>query len=120
MLEVYIDDIIVKTNDSGDPVADLKDVFQQLTRYNLRLNPDKCTFDVEAVKFLGFFLTSRGIEANPDKCEVVLEMASPRSICEVQQLTGRVAALSRFLPISAKKCLPLFKALRNKEEFIWD
>jgi hypothetical protein len=120
VLEDYIDDIIVKTNDGGDPVANLEEVFQQLRKYDLRLNPDKCTFGVEAGKFLGFLLTSRVIEDNPGKCKAVLEMTSPRSICEVQQLTGRVAALSRFLPTSAKKCLPLFKALRNKEEFAWD
>jgi hypothetical protein len=117
---VYIDDIIVKTNESGDLVADLEEVFRQLRKFNLRLNPDKCTFGVEAGKFLVFLLTSRGIEANPDKCKAVLEMASQRSIREVQQLTGRVAALSRFLSISTKKCLPLFKELCNKEEFVWD
>jgi hypothetical protein len=65
VLEVYINEIIVKTNKSGDPVADLEEVFQQLRRYNLRLNPDKCTFGAEAGKFLGFLLTSRGIEVNP-------------------------------------------------------
>ena len=119
MLEVYIDDIIVKTNEGGDPVADLEEVFQQLRKYDLRLNPDKCTFSVEAGKFLGF-LTSRGIKANPEKCKDVLEMTSSRSIREVQQFTGRVAALSRFLSTFAKKFLPLFKALRNKEEFAWD
>jgi hypothetical protein len=120
VLEMYIDDIIVKTNESGDLVADLEDVFQQLRRYNLRLNPHKCNFGVEEGKLLVILLTSRGIEDNPDKCKAILEMASPRSIREVQQLTGRVAALSWFLPISSKKCLPLFKALRNKEEFVWD
>jgi hypothetical protein len=83
VLEVYIDDIIVKTNESGDPVADVEEVFRQLRKFNLRLNLDKCTFGVKAGKFLGFLLTSRGIEANPDKCKAVLEMASPRSIREV-------------------------------------
>jgi hypothetical protein len=120
VLEVYIDEIIVKSKEGRDPVADLDEVFQQLRKYDLRHNPDKCTFGVEASKFLGFLLTSRGIEASPEKCKDVLGMTSPRSIRKVQQLTGRVAALSRFLPASAKKCLPLFKALCNKEEFTWD
>jgi hypothetical protein len=91
-----------------------------LRKYELRLNPDKCTFGVEAGKFLGFLLTSRGIEANLDKCKAVRGMSSPRSIKEVQQLTGRVAALSRFLSVSDRKCLPLFRLLRHKEEFLWD
>jgi hypothetical protein len=48
ILEVYIDDIIVKTGALEDPIADLEEVFRQLRKFNLRLNPDKCTFGVEA------------------------------------------------------------------------
>jgi hypothetical protein len=66
-VEVYIDDMIVKTKDNEDPSKDLESVFQRLRQYNLRLNPLKCTFGIEAGKFMGFMLTSRGIEANPDK-----------------------------------------------------
>ena len=64
-------------------------------------------------------LTSRGIEVNPDKCSAVINMQSLRTIKEVQQLTGRIAALTRFLPASARKCLPFFRTLRCKEEFQW-
>jgi hypothetical protein len=66
-VEVYIDDMIVKTKDNEDPSKDLESVFQRLRQYNLRLNPLKCTFGIEAGKFMGFMFTSRGIEANPDK-----------------------------------------------------
>ena len=92
ILEVYIDDMIVKTPEDKDPVADLHETFQQLRRYDLRLNPNKFTLGVEAGKFLGFMLTSRGIEVNPDKCSVVLNMQSARTIKEVQQLTGKSEA----------------------------
>ena len=74
ILEVYIDDMIVKTPEDKDPVADLHETFQQLCRYDLRLNPNKCTFGIEAGKFLGFMLTNRGIEVNPNKCSAVLNM----------------------------------------------
>jgi hypothetical protein len=74
---------------------------------------------MEAGKFQGFMLTSRGIEANPDKCREILEMISPRTIKDVQQLTGRIAALSRFLPTSAKRCLPMFKILKKEDTFNW-
>jgi hypothetical protein len=83
ILEVYIDDMIMKTPKDKDPVANLQETFQQLRRYDLRLNPKKCTFGVEAGKFLGFMLTSRGIVVNLDKCSVVLKMQSPRTIKEV-------------------------------------
>ena len=76
ILEVYIDDMIVKTPEDKDPVADLQETFQQLRRYDLRLNPNKCTFGVEVGKFLGFMLTSRGIEVNPDKCSAVLKRSN--------------------------------------------
>jgi hypothetical protein len=118
-VEVYIDDMIVKTKDDQDPSKDLEFVFQRLRQFNLRLNPLKCTFGVEAGKFLGFMLTNRGIEANPDKCRAILDMSSPKTVKDVQQLTGRVAALSRFLPISAKRCLPMFKALKKQDSFEW-
>jgi hypothetical protein len=112
-VEVYIDDMIVKTKDNEDPFKDLKYVFQRLRQYNLRLNPLKCTFGMEAGKFLGFMLTSRGIEANPDKCRAILDMTSPRTV------TGRIATLSRFLPVSAKCCLPMFKILKKQDSFKW-
>ena len=74
---------------------------------------------MEAGKFLGFMLTNRGIEANPNKCRAILDMSSPRTLKDVQQLMGRVAALSRFLPITAKRCLPMFKALKKQHMFEW-
>jgi hypothetical protein len=113
ILKVYIDDTIVKTPEDKDPIADLQETFIKLRRYDLRLNPNKCTFGVEARKFLGFMLTNRRIEINPDKCSAVLNMQSPR----IRQLTGRIAALTRFLPASARRCLPFLKTLCNKLTF---
>ncbi|XP_061362992.1 uncharacterized protein LOC133306646, partial [Gastrolobium bilobum] len=113
-VEVYIDDMIVKSFDMMDHVKDLEQTFQKLRKYRIRLNPVKCAFGVAAKFFLGFMLTHRGIEANPDKCKAILDMKSPRSKKEVQQLTGRLAALTRFLPKSAKNALPFFKLLKKE------
>jgi len=55
-------------------VTNLKEMFGQLHRFGMRLNPAKCVFGVEGGKFLGFILTYRGIEANPDKCSTILAM----------------------------------------------
>ena len=74
---------------------------------------------MEAGKFLGFMPTSRGIEDNPNKCRAILDMASLKSVKDVQQLTRRIAALSRFLPASAKRCLPMFKILMKQDSFNW-
>ncbi|XP_057719175.1 uncharacterized protein LOC130933561 [Arachis stenosperma] len=86
----------------------------------MRLNPEKCAFGVQGGKFLGFILTSRGIEANPEKCQAILDMHSPTTIKEVQRLTGRLAALSRFLPCLASKLASFFQCLRNNTAFHWD
>ncbi|GAU41232.1 hypothetical protein TSUD_280320, partial [Trifolium subterraneum] len=94
-LEVYIDDMVVKTAKEGDHNRDLDEILKEVRKYNMRLNPAKCSFGVQAGKFLGFMLTSRGIEANPEKCQAIINMRSPTTVKEVQQLTGRIAALSR-------------------------
>jgi len=83
LVEVYMDDMIVKTPVKRDPVTDLERIFEQMRRYKMWLNPNKCTFCVEARKFLGFMLTHRGIKVNPEKCKAVVEMQSPRSVKEV-------------------------------------
>jgi hypothetical protein len=114
ILEVCIDDMIVKTLKDKDPIPVLQDTFTQLRKYDVRQNSNKCTFGVEAGKFHGFILTNRRIEINPDKCSVVLNMQRLRAIKEVQQLIGRIAALTRFLSASPRRCLPFFKMLRNK------
>ncbi|XP_061376077.1 uncharacterized protein LOC133318132 [Gastrolobium bilobum] len=85
----------------------------------MRLNPRKCAFGVPAGKFLGVMLTERGLEVNPDKCKVVIEMRSPQTVKEVQQLTGRLVALTRFLVNSAHKSLPLFDLLKKGTSFQW-
>ena len=70
----------------------------------MKLNPTKCAFGVSVGKFLGFIVNNRGIEANPDKIRVVLDMRQPSNTKEVQRLTGRIAALSRFVSRSSDKC----------------
>jgi len=85
----------------------------------LKLNPEKCVFGVEAGKFPGFLLTERGIEANPEKCAAIINMRSPISVKEVQQLTGRMAALSRFVSAGADKGHPYFQCLRRNNRFVW-
>uniref|UniRef100_A0A2N9HA60 RNA-directed DNA polymerase n=1 Tax=Fagus sylvatica TaxID=28930 RepID=A0A2N9HA60_FAGSY len=116
-MEVYVDDMLVKTKDDMKHLEDLKETFETLRQYRMKLNPSKCVFGVSSGKFLGFMVSQRGIEANPDKIKAVLEMTPPRSTKEVQSLTGRVAALNRFVSRATDKCLPFFKTLRKA--FVW-
>ena len=116
-VEVYVDDMLVKSKEDEDHLADLKETFQMLRRYNMKLNPAKCVFGVSSSKFLGFMVSQRGIEANPDKIKAILEMSPLKTIKEVQSLTGKAAALNRFVSRSTDKCLPFFKTL--KKAFQW-
>ena len=61
-IEVYVDDVIIKSKRSSDHIADLKKFFDQLRKYNLKLNPAKCAFGVPAGKLLGFIVSRRGTE----------------------------------------------------------
>ena len=117
-MEVYIDDMLVKSTSAGLHIAHLSEAFQIMRNYNMKLNPAKCAFGVSAGKFLGFIVNHRGIEENPDKIKVVLYMPSPSSIKEVQRLTGRIVALSRFVSRANDKCQPFFQVL--KKAFQWD
>ena len=83
----------------------------------MKLNPSKYAFGVSSGKFLGFMVSQRGIKANPDKIQAILDMEPPKNIKEVQSLTGRVAALNRFVSKATDKCLPFFKVLRKAFEW---
>jgi hypothetical protein len=116
-VEVYVDDMLVKSLKSEDHLSDLEETFDVLRRYRMKLNPAKCAFGVSSGKFLGFMVSHRGIEANPEKIKAVLEMESPQNTKQLQRLTGRIAALNRFISRSTDKCLPFFKIL--KKAFVW-
>ena len=119
---MYIDDIVVKSDSFNQHLKDLDEVFRALRGVNMKLNPEKCTFGVEGGKFLGFMLTHWGIEANPGKCQAILNMRSPNSVKEVQQLLGRgttsvLTALSRFIPRLAERTRPMVQLLRKGKKF---
>ena len=112
-MEVYIDDMLVKSIKAELHITHLAEAFQVLKSYNMKLNLAKYAFRVSAGKFLGFIVNSRGIEANPDKIKVVLDMLPPSNVKEVQRLTGRIAALSRFMSKANDKGQPFFLVLKR-------
>ncbi|GKV18271.1 hypothetical protein SLEP1_g28676 [Rubroshorea leprosula] len=112
-LEVYVDDIVVKSLKADDHLTDLEETFNNLRQNRMRLNPAKCIFGVEFGKFLGFMVSWKGIEVNLEKIRAIAEMEPPKSVKDIQRLIGRVAALYRFISKSADKCLPFFKIMRS-------
>ena len=116
-VEVYVDDMLVKSLDEEKHLDDLQETFVTLRQYNMKLNPKKCAFGVSSGKFLRFMISHRRIKANLDKIQVILDMKHPQSIKEVQSLIDRVAAFNRFVSKATDKCLPFFKVL--KKAFEW-
>ncbi|XP_058189300.1 uncharacterized protein LOC131306887 [Rhododendron vialii] len=89
-VEVYMDDMLVKSAKAHNHVADLEETFQVLRKYQMKLNSIKCAFGISSGKFLGFMVSQRGIEANPEKIQAILTMHSPQNIKEIQTLMGRI------------------------------
>ena len=118
-VQVYVDDIVIKTKEARTLIDDLRETFDNLDRYRIKLNPEKCAFGVPSGQLLGYFISQRGIEANPKKIKAIMTMEKPKNLKGVQQLAGRVAALSRFISRMGEKALPFYQLLRKADKFEW-
>ena len=118
-IEIYIDDMVVKSRQESDHIADLESIFEILRKHRLRLNASKCSFGVGSGKFLGYMVTHRGIEVNPNQIQAINKLQPPRNPKEVQRLTGMIAALNRFIARSADRCKPFYRLLNKWKDFEW-
>jgi hypothetical protein len=116
-VEIYVDDIMVKTREGSTIVEDLTLVFVKLWATRTKLNPEKCIFSISAGKLLGFLVSYRGIEANPEKIKAIKVMRPPAHIKDIQKFAGSLAALSRFISRLAERALPFFKLLWKSGPF---
>ena len=78
-MEVYIENMLIKSKERPNHATHLQQVFDLLRTYGMKLNPVKCAFGVSAGRFLGFMMTQRGIEANPSQLKAILESPAPNS-----------------------------------------
>ena len=108
-IEVYIDDMMVKSKVVSEHVGNLGNIFEIVRRHKLRLNASKCSFSMGLGKFLGYMVTHCGIEINPDQIKAINSIQPPRNPKEVQRLTRMTAALNRFISRSADRCRPFFQ-----------
>jgi hypothetical protein len=118
-VEVYVDDIVIKSTKADSLLDDLRETFANLDRYSIKLNPKKCSFGVPTGQLLGYLISKRGIESNPEKIQAIINVQPPRTLRHVQQLTGRLAALSRFISKLGEKALPFYRLLRKTDKFTW-
>ena len=112
-IEVYIDDMVVKSKMVSEHVGDLRNIFEILRIHKLCINTSKCSFGVGSGKFLGYMVTYRGIEVNPDQIKAINSLQPPRNPKEVQKLTGMTAILNQFISRSMDRCRPFFLLMKK-------
>jgi hypothetical protein len=95
--KAYIDDVVVKTQEDEGLISDLAETFNNLRKFKMKLNPEKCTFNVPSRKLLGYMVSCHGIDPNPEMVLAITKMMPPKSLYDVQKLTGYMVALSRFI-----------------------
>ena len=96
-IEVYVDDMIAKSKKGEDHVKVLRKLFERLRKYELKLNPAKCSFGVKFEKLLGFMVSNRGIEVDHDKVRAIQSIPSPKTEKEVRGFLGRLNYIARFI-----------------------
>jgi hypothetical protein len=120
-MEVYIDDIVVKSAEFGSHIADLRKVFDKMCWYGLKMNPRKCAFGVSTGKFLGFVIHEHGIEIDPDRIKSIRNVGPLTCKVKVQKFLDKVNYLRRFISNLAGKIdafTPIIR-LKNDAEFAW-
>ncbi|XP_070002048.1 uncharacterized protein [Nicotiana sylvestris] len=118
-IEVYMDDVIIKSMKQSNHVSDLRKFFQRLHRYNLKLSPTKYAFGVPSGKLLGFIVSQRGIELDPSKNKSIQELPPLKNKIEVMSPLGRLNYISRFIAHLTITCRPIFKLLKKDDAVKW-
>jgi hypothetical protein len=93
ILEVYIDDVVVKSDSMNGHLADLRLAVERMRRHGFKINPLKCVFSVSAGKFLGFIIHEHGMEIDPTKIESINKLQLPQCKNDMQKFLGKVSYL---------------------------
>ena len=119
-IEVYVDDMIAKSQGENDHVINLRRLFEHLRKFQLKLNPAKCTFGATSGKLLGFVVSKKGIKIDPDKVRAIQDLSLPRTQKKVRSFMGRLNYIARFISQMTAKCDLIFKMLREHNSGKWD
>ena len=121
ILEVYIDDIVIKSAGLDSHLADLRLALERMHRYGLKMNPLKCAFGVSAGKFLGFIIHEKGIEIDPKRIEAMRKVEAPTCKKDLQKFLGKVNYVRRFISNLSRKidAFTLIFRLKNEAKFTW-
>ena len=121
LVEIYIDDVVVKSTSAGGHLEDLRQVLERTRKFGLKMNPKKCAFGVSASQFLGFLVHERGIEIGLKSQEAVKIMKPPTTKKELQKLIGKINFVRRFISNLSGRIEPFMGLVKIKsdDEFHW-
>jgi len=116
IVEVYVDDILVKSKNKEDPIKDLKVAFERMKQYKLRIKPQKmCIWGI-----IRKMLSRRGVEVDAKKIKAIIEMLAPTNLKQLRSLQGKIQAIRRFIFKLTDKIAPMSHLLKKDVEFKWD
>jgi hypothetical protein len=121
LMEVYINDVVVKSVGFKEHMTDLKLSLERMKKYGLRMNPLKCVFEVTSGRIFWFVVHEHGIQIDPKKIESIGKIGGPGCKIDIQKLLGKINYLRRFISNLAgqvESLLPLVR-LKHEEEFTW-
>ena len=119
-VKVYVNDMIVKSQDRAYHLVALERFFERIQKFRLRLNPKKCTFRVISGKLLGHMLSEQGIKVDPNKIRAILDMLVPKTEREIRGFLGKLQYISCFIAILTNICEPIFHLLRKNQPTVWN
>ena len=119
-VEVYVDDMIIKSQGRADHLAALERFFERIGQFRLRLSPKKCTFGVTSGKLLGHIVSKRSIEVDLEKIRAILDMPTPRIEKEIRGFVGRLQYIGHFIVRLTGICEPILRLLRKNQPTVWD
>ena len=116
---VYLDDILVFSSTEEEHIIHVRKVLQALGDKQLRLEPDKCEFHTQRTEFLGYIITTEGVEMDPKKVEAVKDWPRPESVKDVQSFLGFANFYRRFIKGYSAIASPLTELTKKGETFEW-
>ena len=121
IVEIYIVDVMIKSKGYKEHLADLCETLECTRKHGLKMNPNKCAFEVSAGQFLGFMVHERGNEVGQNSVKAIDEVAPPTTKIELQSLLGKINFIRRFISNLSERILPFspLLKLKNDQEFKW-
>ena len=118
-IQCVADDVIVYGRDEDDHNCKLRSLLERCEQHGIKLNPDKCKFNVTQIKFLGHIVSSSGLRADPAKIEAISKMEAPSDVAAVERLRGTVTYLARYVPKLSEVMRPITLLTHNDVDWSW-